>query len=668
MSGGIRNLLVCLALVLVSCGRVGESPSVSQDVELLIEQSERMLDEEDVDSAWTLLEQACGKAEAAGASEVMARVYLAMAQHHNMMARPDSALSCLLRCVPLMPDSTGKVPESVSGRLQDPLLAQIYGEMSATYNMMGDMPSCVRWARKALPLMLRYGSNEDYAILCGNTGIAYRRIGMNDSAAVVYQKGLEVAVASGDHDSEAYLANNLSVLYADMGRISESILYAEKAETAATLAGDDIEKLSAQAAKGIALLLDKKTDEAVAILKPAFQQADSTSSVPLKLKVTNYLLKALTASSRWSEVEYYLGRGEEIAATLPPGNISAAGILEAKMLLQTEKGEYAAALSTLDSIEAICTVQQVMPPYKILSQRAICMAGLGNHKEAYELQSRAAALSDSIRNEESSAKLDQLTTSYRVMEKELEVSRLNQKQAESQRKISVLVAVSAVLLAVLAMLALWMRNRHREARMRETRKYVEGVEQERSRFARELHDGACNELLAIGMRLRSRPDDDFAVGINNQVSTLRAYLRNLSHELMPPQFTDGVRLDEASSYYLSHLDNQQLHFSAEGSSWEQIPPDVSYQVYRILQEAIGNIIVHQPDADVNVTLSYNGKEKESRGARQLELHIESVGETREGDGTGVGLQSINDRAASIGAHIDVDCTSDKFSLSLRSLI
>ena len=652
-----RNLLiaaVALTCVLTAC-RPTRQAVVGQRVQQLIEQSERLLDEEDIDSAWALLLQAYACADSAQSAEGMAQACLAMARHHNMMDRPDSALACLQKGLPYTADA---------GSNRQALAAQCYAELSATYNVLGDMGACVQWARQALPLIRQWGSDEDYAILCGNTGIAYRRLGNNDSAAVLYQQGLEVAVAAADYGSEAYLANNLSVLYAEMGRLSESILYAEKASAAATRAGDDVERLSAEAAKGIALLLDQRADQAVDVLIPAFAQADSTHSTPLKLKTINYLLKALVTSKRWDEARHYLQRGQLLAAALPPTSTAAAGILESQMILQAENGQYAEALQTIARLEELCRIQQVIPRHKLISQKAVCMAGLGRYHEAYSLQALASTLSDSLHNAASDAKLDQLTTSYRVMEKELEVSRLSQRQAESQRKISLLIAALALLLTVLTLLSLWMRSRRRQAKLRETRKYVEGIEQERTRFAHELHDGACNELLAIGMQLNTRqPADEFVTRIHNQVTTLRAYLRNLSHELMPPQFANGVCLNEALAYYLSHIEQPQVQFHAEGSGWGQIPPNTSYQIYRIVQEAIGNIIVHQPTAQVHATLIYN-KVEARPGNRRLQLDITSLGAAIQGDGKGIGLQSIADRASSIGARIDTSYHSEKFTLAL----
>lgn len=633
-----------LVIIAVSCQR---HTNEHQQVQQFIAASEQMLEQENVDSAWALLDDAYRYASSHHYDAGKAEALLAMARHHNMMDRADSAISCLQRGLAAYPDAP------------DSLLAQYYGELSATYNVMGQMRPSADWAQQALPLMRRYGSNEDFAVICGNTGIAYRRLGNNDSAAICYREGLSVAIEASDYDSQAFLANCLSVLYTEMGRYAESIDYADKAAQAAIKAGDDVERLSAQANKGIALLRDKQVDKAVQTLTTTFAEADTTHSTPLKLKTINYLLSALTEAKRWKEVAEYLEKGEQLAAPLPPSSTASAGILEAKMNMLVETGRYTEALQTINQLEKLMQQQQVIPRHRLLARKSSCMAALGQWQEAYHLQAEAAALSDSLRNLENTGKLDRLTTDYRVMEKQLEVSRLSQQQAETQRSLVILLATLAILLAVIALLILWMRQRRQQTAMRATRKYLEGIEQERSRFARELHDGACNELLAIGMQLRA-PQADIA-DVTTQIATLRAQLRNLSHELMPPQFADGVTLDAALRHYLSHLDSPDVAFRAEGTDWEQIPAQTAYQVYRIAQEAIGNIIVHQSEAHADVTLLYNNDE-----SRMLQLNIVSHGTVMEGDGHGIGFQSMTERAESIGAALTTQHSGDTFTLKLNA--
>ncbi len=632
----IVAVVVCLALA--SCHHDGDT---QQQVLDYISRSESMLEQDNPDSAFTLLEEALAYSTDRDDRWGMSQALLNMARWHTMMDNLDSAAICLKRGIEIYPEA----PDSIR--------AIFYGELSANSNIGGDMKESIRYARMALPLMDKMGDSEDYATLCGNTGIAYRRLGMNDSAAIFYQQGMEMAMKSNDYDNQAYLGNNMSVLYCETGHYKEALDAANQAIDAATRAGDDEQRLSALAGKGIVLLFDKQPDAAIDLLTSALEQARGTNYTLLKLKLINYLLKSLEESKRADRhtlAMKYLGEGEKIAATLPPSNTGAAGILEAKMLLLIDKGQYRMAMQSIDSLERLMQSQQVIPMHKLLTAKAKCMAGLGNEGEAYRLQVQAAALSDSAHREDIDKQLNQLTSSYQMLEKELQVTRLSQQQARWRTRVAILAAILLALLSLLGWLMVWIRQRQGQARMRETRKWVEGIEQERARFAREIHDGACNDLLAIGLKLRGEHPD--LQETTRQVSTLRASLRNMSHEMMPPQFEQGIRLDEALDYYLSHIEGPKVDLHAQGDGWDQIPASTAYQVYRITQEAIGNIITHQQDATVNVNLS------------PTRIQITSQGTTVESNDSGIGMQSMRNRADSIGATLSTEHTDDTFTLIL----
>ena len=609
-------------------------------VHQLIAEAEQKYETEEYSMAFALLDSAYAYSESRNYPAGQAQAMLDKSYLYDMLGKLDSGAICLNRGLEVYPDAP------------DTLLALFYNELVFNNINTGNSQKAVELAPSALALNRRLGNAEEFAAFCGNVGIAYRRLGQIDSAAVYYQRGLEVAIQAEDYANEAFLANNLSVLYTQDRRLEESIRYAEKAMDAAAKANDEVEGVSAFANKGTALFFEKHYDEAIDVLTQAFEKADSLNHIYLKVKIIHYILGVLEETPDAADVAYFLQRGEELAALLPPENDNALGILESKANILLRQGRFLESLQTLESLESATRSYSAKPAHLIWKAR--CLAGLGRYKDAYQLQSESIEAKDSIQNEESKAKLDELTTNYRVMEKELEVAQLNEKQALSQRRISQLIAVLAVLLAIIAVLLLWIRQRRQRAQIQEAQRYIDGIEQERTRFAHELHDGACNELLAMGIQLRAVQPD--IPEVCQQMSALRTTLRHLSHELMPPQFNQGVSLNEALAYYLSHIEKPAVNFKAEGTGWEKIPNNTSYQLYRIVQEAIGNIIVHQPDATADVSLINQD------GA--LQLLVTSKGEVREGDGKGIGMQSMHDRVNSIGGTLTTEQKNDYWCLKV----
>lgn len=73
-----------------------------------------------------------------------------------------------------------------------------------------------------------------------------------------------------------------------------------------------------------------------------------------------------------------------------------------------------------------------------------------------------------------------------------------------------------------------------EAQQRKVQYYLEGLEVERNRLAKELHDNVSNELLAIKMKIA----DGRVVGkeVLDTLQALQTEVRGISHDLMPPVF------------------------------------------------------------------------------------------------------------------------------------
>lgn len=529
----------------------------------------------------------------------------------------------------------------------DTTKGMLNAELSAAYNMSGDMTKALEYGRKAMGVCRGNADTELFVILCGNTGIVYRRLGMNDSAAVCYRQGVEAAQRGSDNDGLAYLYNNLAVLYYEMERYDEGVEYSKKAKVYAGKAGDEVEYYSAMANEGIGYAKRGDNRRAARLLKEVFDKAENMNSTPLKLKVINYLLSAYRKLEDYRAADIYLAKGKQIAESVPDATIAVAGIKEAEMNLQLARGDYRGALATARQLEGIKEFL-AMPLYKLRMVEAQCHAGLGNHRKAYMTGLDAAALQDSVRKGEVERQLSEYSVRFKTQEKELAITRLQQEKSEQRARLLSAVAVLTGVVAVLVV-ALLLANHRRKVRRQQTeielaRKYIEGMENERARLARELHDGACNDLLALGMDMRhGNAGKDEMI---NRVQTMRASLRRISHELMPPSFM-YAGIDEIARDYLSHLvkpENMHIGYSIKGDNWGDVPDNVAYQLYRIIQEAVSNVIRHSACTEATVAMTC--------GHGSISLLITDNGRGNDGDTPyGKGIRSMRDRANSIGARM-----------------
>ena len=179
-----------------------------------------------------------------------------------------------------------------------------------------------------------------------------------------------------------------------------------------------------------------------------------------------------------------------------------------------------------------------------------------------------------------------------------------------------------------------------------TRQYVEGLENERRRMSCELHDGVCNDLLAIQMNLSNGLSPECTAQL---IAICRESVRRISHELMPPEFA-YASLDEVVRYFVSKQAEANegriaiVYRSSSGdSAWTSVPDATALEVYRIIQEAVGNAVKHSGATEIAVSLDIDGK--------TLEAKIVDNGTYKSAARKGMGLESMRRRANSIGGSV-----------------
>lgn len=162
----------------------------------------------------------------------------------------------------------------------------------------------------------------------------------------------------------------------------------------------------------------------------------------------------------------------------------------------------------------------------------------------------------------------------------------------------------------------------------------------------ELHDGVCNDLLAIGMNIRKGISPEATA---RMVEGCRESVRRISHELMPPEFA-YASLDEVLRFFVAKqaeasgaLTLRYRSELSEGAAWSDIPDNVALEVYRIVQEAVGNALRHSGASEITVSLTLD--------PRELSAIVSDNGRFISSGKKGIGLDSMRRRARSIGADV-----------------
>ena len=189
------------------------------------------------------------------------------------------------------------------------------------------------------------------------------------------------------------------------------------------------------------------------------------------------------------------------------------------------------------------------------------------------------------------------------------------------------------------------------------RRVVEAQELERARLARELHDETGQALTSILLGLKSLEDradtDDGHVAVTELrdlvVSTLQD-VRRLAVELRPAALDDFGLVPAIER--LRDTVEEQGGLSVEVQSPlgdARLPAEIETALYRIVQEALTNVLKHAAATRVLIRLS--------RSEKTVALAVQDDGTGFEPEGVrdgGLGLVGMRERVALLGGRLTVE--------------
>ena len=180
---------------------------------------------------------------------------------------------------------------------------------------------------------------------------------------------------------------------------------------------------------------------------------------------------------------------------------------------------------------------------------------------------------------------------------------------------------------------------------------ISAREEERRRLRRDLHDGVGPQLAALMLELETASD---LVSDNPEASALMAKLserareivsdvRHSVHALRPPAL-DELGLVEALREGAMQYGPAGLRVSVEDpEGLSQLPAAVEVACYRIVQEALANVVRHASASHCSIRIRLDEE------ARALNVEIEDDGRgIRDDDRAGVGMSSMRERTEELG--------------------
>lgn len=249
----------------------------------------------------------------------------------------------------------------------------------------------------------------------------------------------------------------------------------------------------------------------------------------------------------------------------------------------------------------------------------------------------------------------------------LERNIANLKKENSQLLIS---AVITVLMAILALFFIFYRNKIKRLKYiqqdQENKELIyklfleqeqlsqEVLTKERDRISQELHDGIINSLFIIRLNLSHSENSTASTSILSEIEKVQDQVRLISHDLKNQEFIQqGFSEIMAQLIEKNNSEHQKFQFIiSKNYHWGNISYEDKINIYRIVQEAIQNVIKHSNAKNCIISIS------KIENGNKITITDDGIGFDYKAVRNSNGLKNINNRAKQLKAAITITSTSD----------
>jgi two-component system NarL family sensor kinase len=651
----VKQLLFIIALAIVNAAPVsGQTPWAIKRDSLLNALSRA---KEDTFKVWTMLrlgelylniqnDSVAWYAKAFGQLSAKLNFPIGKAYSLNMQAlvlssqfKLDEAIAMDLAAIDMLKDTRRRK-----------VLANIYNNTALVYGSKGDEPACIDAYLKAEAIYEQLDDSSNLALVYGNLGSAYIMLREYDKAYAWSLKGITLSRSLHEDRSLPAALLNLASALVNLQRFDTALVLLIQVRDLERITSGKPTNPQILSLMGAAYIGMGKFD----LLK--------TNSVELMAlaRTTNDDGALCYALSGF--VDYYLHQTRYgKAMSLAKQYIEAAGRSKDHMQLRYAYNQAAHVEMEMGKMD------------------------MGDYYSALR-----DSIDDLIRSDRILQNTQELEAKYSLNKKQAEIDQLNQQQEIQQltlrqRNIVNWALAAAVFVAILVGL-LYRRNYRQKKKLLETgtllqqqriteleqerqllaaRAVVQGQVEERTRLAKDLHDGLGSILSSAKFsftnmkeRLIITPDNAaaFEKGMDMLDKSI-SELRRVAHNLMPEALT-RFGLDTALKDFCNSVDQSgalRLTYQSFGLHETVIPDVVSAAVYRIIQELVNNILKHADATTALVQLIRNND--------ALTIAVEDNGKGFDPaileNNTGMGYLSLRNRVAYLKGTIDIQTAAGK---------
>lgn len=523
-------------------------------------------------------------------------------------------------------------------------------------------------------IKLAYECGDPVQIVGTNSaqGVFLRSLGQIDEARRKYETALEI-VTSGEfrENTDMEAIEETATLYVNVAVLNLDIQNKEEATRNATAAADWAAKSNDAELKGMiygvvgsVLTACGDFERAMHYQELAYNNSLDSGSTDAAFRAAAYTMLISDRLGDKATAESWRQKCRQLMPHIS-SMMSKLAYYQTECSICMTSGDEHGAIEWFDKILNMDGIDNLpFVKFDCYNNLHAAYSQLGDYHRAYTTLLQGNELRDSLWAQEKAESLRDLTIKYETKETQLALAQSEARRAGTLMWLFAAIAALSAGIIVFVVYATRQKRRRMQREMefaairadigrRLTQQYIEGLENERQRMARELHDGVCNDLLAVQLSISAGQSADSTAAM---IDTCRESVRRISHELMPPEFSYAT-LDEVVRFFVAKQTEgaagrirftYSSHTSAPGA-WSNVPDATALEVYRIVQEAVGNAVKHSGADEISVSLSLSDE--------QLQATVRDNGTYKPAARKGLGLESMRRRAAAVSGDVTVqpDC-------------
>ena len=495
---------------------------------------------------------------------------------------------------------------------------------SAVMNMQGKFDSSLQINLSALQLAKQLNNQLTIIKITLNVANSYSLLAQNDSSLYYYMQTLPLLESMGDKRMLGIVYNNLTMIYRNIGQRQKGIDYGKKAIPLLRSINDSVNLEYGLTNLGVNYSELKDYQSALACFNEALLISYKLGDIYVEGTLMLDLGNIYYQQGQYENCKIRFGNALRIAKELnlfETETIALKGFAMYYLQIKNYKAAQQYADSALLITKKNNIREQRVKLYKLLSDISYARQDL---KAARTYDIKTDQLQDSINSDN----LQEITTNYeKKYETKKKEAQIQLQQSQLKQKNTLNTILIGGTIALLIILLLSYRNYHHkkilqqqriteletEKKLTATEAIIKGEQQERSRLAKDLHDGLGGMLSGVKYSLSTMKEnlimtEQNAQAFENSIHMLDnsiSEMRRVAHNMMPESLL-RFGLDTALKDFCNQVNTSgilKVSYQSIEIVDTAIEQSLAISVYRIVQELLNNIIKHASAKSATVQIA-----------------------------------------------------------------